>query len=72
MDDSVRIYTTGVPNLDNLLGGGIPANTLNILAGEPGTGKTILAQQLMFHHVKENPDHRVLYLTTLSEPTRPY
>lgn len=70
MDESgaVRIYSTGVPNLDNLLGGGIPANTLNILAGEPGTGKTILAQQLMFHHVKENPDHRVLYLTTLSEP----
>lgn len=70
MDDQsqVRVYSTGIPNLDNLLGGGLPANTLNIVAGEPGTGKTILAQQLMFHHVKENPDHRVLYLTTLSEP----
>lgn len=70
MDEApqVRVYTTGIPNLDNLLGGGLPANTLNILAGEPGTGKTILAQQLMFHHVREHPDHRVLYLTTLSEP----
>lgn len=70
MDDraGVALYRTGLPNLDALLGGGIPANTLNIIAGEPGTGKTIFAQQIMFHHVKEYPDHRVLYLTTLSEP----
>ena len=64
----VALYTTGIPNLDELLGGGIPANTLNIIAGEPGTGKTIFAQQIMFHHVEEHPDQRVLYLTTLSEP----
>lgn len=66
--NGVQLFTTGVPNMDELLGGGLPANTLNILAGEPGTGKTIFAQQIMFHHVKEHPDHRVLYLTTLSEP----
>src|SRR5581483_1352888 len=65
---TVSTFSTGVPNLDSLLGGGLPANTLNILAGEPGTGKTILAQQAMFHYVKEHPDARVLYLTTLSEP----
>ncbi|HEX2021964.1 MAG TPA: ATPase domain-containing protein [Candidatus Thermoplasmatota archaeon] len=64
----VSMFSTGVPNLDELLGGGLPANTLNILAGEPGTGKTILAQQALFHHVRENPQARVLYLTTLSEP----
>lgn len=64
----VRTLSTGVPNLDVLLGGGIPASTLNIIAGEPGTGKTILAQQAMFNHVRENPEARVLYLTTLSEP----
>lgn len=64
----VAAFSTGVPNLDEILGGGLPANTLNILAGEPGTGKTILAQQIMFHHVRKHPDHRVLYLTTLSEP----
>ncbi|MEA3202136.1 MAG: circadian clock protein KaiC [Thermoplasmata archaeon] len=64
----VATFSTGVPNLDALLGGGLPANTLNILAGEPGTGKTILAQQAMFHYVREHPDARVLYLTTLSEP----
>lgn len=64
----VPTLSTGVPNLDELLGGGLPANTMNVIAGEPGTGKTILAQQAMFHYVKHNPSSRVLYLTTLSEP----
>lgn len=60
--------STGIANLDALMGGGLPPNTLNIVAGEPGTGKTILAQQAMFHYVREHPGSRVLYLTTLSEP----
>jgi len=68
LDPQILLFTTGVPNLDELLGGGLPANTLNIVAGEPGTGKTIFAQQMMFHHVKQHSDQRVLYLTTLSEP----
>lgn len=71
MADTARppgVFSTGIPNLDELLGGGLPVNTLNIIAGEPGTGKTILAQQAMFHYVQENPTARVLYLTTLSEP----
>jgi len=34
--------------------------------GQPGTGKTIFAQQLAFHNADDN--HHVLYLTTLSEP----
>ncbi|HUR67780.1 MAG TPA: ATPase domain-containing protein [Candidatus Thermoplasmatota archaeon] len=68
MPHRIKLISTGAANLDELLGGGIPANTLNILSGEPGTGKTILAQQAMFHYVKTNPGARVLYLTTLSEP----
>ena len=68
MNETVGQLSTGIPNLDGLLGGGLPANTLNIVAGEPGTGKTILAQQAMFHFVKQHPQARVLYLTTLSEP----
>jgi circadian clock protein KaiC len=67
-DQAVPLFSTGIPNLDELLGGGLPANTLNIIAGEPGTGKTILAQQALFHYVRRNPGARVLYLTTLSEP----
>ena len=37
-----------------------------ILAGAPGTGKTILAQQICFANA--TPEHKALYYTTLSEP----
>lgn len=33
----------GVATLDPMLGGGLPAATATLLAGDPGTGKTILA-----------------------------
>src|SRR5919199_4991912 len=60
---------TGTPNLDSVLGGGIPAYSLNVIAGQPGTGKTILAQQMLFNHIRQHADAKGLYLTTLSEPT---
>ena len=40
--------STGSPELDTILGGGFPANSINIIMGEPGSGKTILAERLMF------------------------
>ncbi|CAN5842394.1 circadian clock protein KaiC [soil metagenome] len=58
---------TGVRNLDALLKGGLPKGAVAILAGAPGAGKTILAQQIGFHHA--SPKHRVLWFGTLSEPT---
>ncbi|MDQ3068074.1 MAG: AAA family ATPase, partial [Actinomycetota bacterium] len=39
---------TGVPELDLILGGGVPVGSLVVLAGAPGTGKTILATQICF------------------------
>jgi circadian clock protein KaiC len=57
---------TGCPGLDEILCGGITANTISVLMGAPGTGKTILAEQLAFRNASlETP---ALYLTTLSEP----
>jgi circadian clock protein KaiC len=58
--------TTGSREFDLLLEGGLPLNSLNVVAGTPGTGKTILAQQLVFANAR--PDAPALYLTTLSEP----
>ncbi len=58
---------TGVPNLDTLLDGGIPRGSLIAVSGAPGSGKTILVQQICFHNA--SPDDRVLYFGTLSEPT---
>lgn len=57
---------TGNTNLDQILHGGFLTNTINVVMGAPGTGKTILAEQLVFANATaESP---ALYLTTLSEP----
>src|SRR5438105_1290490 len=40
--------SSGVAGLDEVLGGGIPEFTFGLIAGGPGTGKTTLAQQLLF------------------------
>jgi circadian clock protein KaiC len=59
--------STGIPSLDGILGGGLPRNSVNVIAGPPGSGKTILAQQIVFHNAHE--DKRAPYLVTVSEPT---
>lgn len=38
---------TGVPGLDNILGGGLSAGHVFLLEGDPGTGKTTLALQFL-------------------------
>jgi circadian clock protein KaiC len=58
--------TTGCSQADRVLGGGFPVNSINIIMGEPGTGKTVFAEQLVFHNATD--DRPILYLTTLSEP----
>ena len=58
---------TGVKNLDELLGGGLPKGSVTVIAGPPGSGKTIFAQQICFHNAAL--DRRILYFNTLSEPT---
>ena len=58
---------TGVPDLDAVLGGGLPEYSFNIIAGSPGTGKTTLAHQIMF--VNASPEKPALYFTILGEPT---
>ncbi len=66
--DRVRIrqLTTGVPGLDEILCGGLPEYSFNIIAGAPGCGKTTLAHQLMFANA--GPDRPALYFTVLGEP----
>ncbi|QRK08951.1 AAA family ATPase [Archangium violaceum] len=58
---------TGIPNLDAIFHGGLPKGVVAVMAGPPGSGKTILTQQLCFHHAAQGG--RVLYFNTLSEPT---
>lgn len=58
--------STGNADLDLVIGGGLPANAINLIMGLPGTGKTLLAQQFMFTNA--GPDYPALYLSTASEP----
>lgn len=59
--------TSGSVQLDAILGGGFPSNSINMLMGEPGSGKTILAEALIFANASAE-GRPILYLTTLSEP----
>ncbi len=63
---NIRRLATGVPGLDNLLGGGLPEFSFNLIAGTPGSGKTTLAHQIMFSLAR--PDNRALFFTVLGEP----
>jgi circadian clock protein KaiC len=62
----IRKLSTGVPGLDEILGGGLPELSFNIIAGAPGCGKTTLAHQIAFANAtRERP---ALYFTVLGEP----
>jgi circadian clock protein KaiC len=58
---------TGVRNLDEVLKGGLPVGSLTVFAGTPGSGKTILSQQIVFKNT--SPQKRAIFFQTLSEPT---
>ena len=64
---TIRKLSTGVPGLDDILGGGLPEYSFNIIAGSPGGGKTTLAHQLMFANA--TPERPALYFTVLGEPS---
>jgi circadian clock protein KaiC len=57
---------SGSRRLDEVLGGGLPANAINLIIGQPGSGKTVLAQQYMFQNAEESRPG--VYLSTVSEP----
>lgn len=62
----IRQLPTGVLGLDEILGGGLPEYSFNIIAGAPGSGKTTLAHQIMFANA--TPERPALYFTVLGEP----
>ncbi len=68
MDKRVEIkrLATGVDGFDELLGGGVPEFSFNLIAGTPGSGKTTLAHQMMFSMA--SPRSRAIFFTVLGEP----
>src|SRR5580704_16354204 len=63
---TIRKLPTGVPGLDEILGGGLPEYSFNIIAGAPGGGKTTLAHQIIFANA--TPERPALFFTVLGEP----
>jgi circadian clock protein KaiC len=63
---TIHRLATGVPGLDDVLGGGLPEYSFNLVAGPPGCGKTTLAHQMMF--ALATPERPALYFTMLGEP----
>jgi circadian clock protein KaiC len=58
--------SSGSEYLDAVLGGGLLANSINVVMGLPGSGKTILAQEYLFKNASEG--RPAVYLSTVSEP----
>jgi len=63
---TIHKIPTGVRGLDDILGGGIPEFSFNIIAGAPGGGKTTLAHQIVFANATVKKP--ALYFTVLGEP----
>jgi circadian clock protein KaiC len=62
---TIRRLPTGVRGLDEILGGGIPEFSFNLIGGYPGCGKTTLAHQIAFANA--TPKKPALYFTVLGE-----
>ena len=63
---TINRLATGVPGLDEVLGGGLPEFSFNLIAGQPGCGKTTLAHQIMF--ALATTQRPAIYFTVLGEP----
>lgn len=63
---AINKLATGISGLDDVLGGGLPEFSFNLIAGGPGGGKTTLAHQIMF--ATASVERPALYITILGEP----
>ena len=61
----IRLHTS-VPGLDEVLGGGLPEYSLNLVVGTPGSGKTTLVHQIIF--ATATTERPAIYFTVLGEP----
>ena len=64
--NQLKRLQSGIEGLDELLKGGFVAGSSYIIQGRPGSGKTILANQIGFNHARSGG--RVLFATLLAEP----
>jgi circadian clock protein KaiC len=60
-----NLFVSGIHGLDTILGGGFLKGRLYLIEGIPGSGKTVLGNQLVFANAKQ--DNTSLFVTLLSE-----
>ena len=58
---TIERVKTGISGLDDIINGGIPKNTVNLISGPPGSGKTILCYQFLYKGIQEGD--KCLFLT---------
>lgn len=56
---------TGIAGLDTILQGGVMLGGIYMIQGAPGAGKTILTNQICFHHIASGG--KALFVTLLAE-----
>ena len=59
---SLNRISTGIPPLDNLLGGGFIGSAVNLIYGEATTGKTTLTLTSALYHLRVHRSSRTVYL----------
>lgn len=75
--------TTGIEGVDRLLSGGLPKGKSYLIAGEPGTGKTLFCIQYLLEGAKkgeksiyisidERPEHIIFDAESMGWPIRTY
>ncbi len=62
----MRRISTRIEGLDHILAGGLPEGCVVLIAGVPGSGKTMLANQIVFNNA--TLENKALVITTISEP----
>ncbi|MBC7714603.1 MAG: serine/threonine protein kinase [Rhizobacter sp.] len=65
MDNKKDLFVSGIHGLDQITGGGFLRGRLYLIEGVPGSGKTILGNQLAFANAKQGESS--LFITLLSE-----
>lgn len=61
MGATVERVTSGIPGLDKLIEGGFVKNSVNLLAGQTGTGKTLFGMQYLLEGLKKGENG--IYIT---------